>query len=116
MANELKKAKRIKVPTPRQVEISRLREKGRGARTDQENARLDQLGKEERRDRFLRLAVKRRNNTLRQMRNVERMANRNVYDYTPEEAVRIVASLEQGMESVRRAFAAKKTEDFPDAL
>lgn len=108
MAIEMKKVKAKKAPTPRQLEIKRLRDKGREARSDQENARLDQLAKEERRDRFLRLASKRVNNALAKLRNVERMANKSVYDYSPEEAAKIAQALQVGFDALVSAFASTK--------
>ena len=107
MANETKRGKPKEPPTPRQLEIKRRREKGSEHRNDQESARLEQLVKEERRDRFMRLAVKRTQNASKQLRNVARMANRAVYDYTPEEAEKIVRHLAKEMDAVIDAFARK---------
>lgn len=110
MATETKKVKQKKAPTPRQIEIKRLADKGRDSRSDQENARLDQLKKEERRERFLRLASKRVNGALAKLRNVERMANKSVYDYSAEEGAKIVQAIEHAASLVNSAFAAKKSE------
>ena len=107
MANETKRGKPKNPPTPRQLEIKRLRDKGREHRNDYESAKLEQLVKEERRERFLRLASKRVSNATKQLRNVGRMANRAVYDYTPEEAEKIVRHLVKQMDGVIDAFAQK---------
>lgn len=110
MSNPQPKTTQKQAPTPRQMEIKRLKEKGRNGRSDQESARLDQLKKDERRERFLRLASKRVNNALRYLNNVARMANKSVYDYSPDEGAKIVQAVEYATSLVHAAFSHTKNE------
>lgn len=111
MTTDNKTARKPKQPpTPRQAEIKRLTDKGRDKRTDQENARLDQLRKEERRERFLRLAPKRTQKALATMDNIVLCANANAYDYTADEADKIVKALLHAAAKVEAAFSKRKEE------
>jgi len=104
MSDSVKK-KKIEL-TPRQQEIKKLRDKGVEKRTDQETARLDQLKMEERRDRFLRLAVQRVQRADKALRAVARLGTKVNYEYTPDEAARIVQYVADLAVAVQDAFLA----------
>jgi hypothetical protein len=91
-------------PTPRQVEIKRLIDKGSAARTEQESARLDQLKEEEKRDRFLRLAAPRVQRALHALVNVARLGNKQNYHYREDEAEKILTAISDAVDDVARAF------------
>lgn len=105
MATETKKAKAQK--TPRQLEIEQLRKISSAKRTEQQQARLDQLNAEEKRDRFERLAAKRVNKCLLYISHVARLGNRNVYTCKPEEAAKIIAAVSEATKSLVSAFSEK---------
>jgi hypothetical protein len=99
-----------KPPTPRQVEIARLVEIGRDKRTDQQGARLQQLRKEEHRANFLRIAPKRTQNVLVAMERLANVGERSLYDYTEDEARKIVEALRMKTAAVEAAFSKRKEE------
>jgi hypothetical protein len=61
--------------------------------------------KKEKRDRFVRLAVKRVNRAIRDLRLIGNLSNRSVYDYTDEDARKIVKALQKEVETVKARFS-----------
>lgn len=110
MAEVKKMSRQNKPPTPRQQEIKRLRDKGRDKRTDQESARLDQLVKEERRERFLALAPKRTQRVLDDLRRLSNCGQRNSYTYSDDEAAKIIGAVMEAAQVTARAFEERKRE------
>ncbi len=62
-------------------------------------------------DRFKRLAEKRVNRVIRDMRLVGNLANRNNYAYTPEQVGRILAALKKELGELRDKFERKGAAD-----
>lgn len=62
------------------------------------------MGKEKR-DRFVRLAVKRVNRAIKDMRLVGNLSNRAVYEYTEEDTKKIVKALQKEIDSVKSRFS-----------
>lgn len=102
--------------TPRQREIRILAAKGKDKRSDQESARLDQLRKEEKRERFLRLAAKRVQKSLKALSQVANLGNRSTYEYTAEEAAKIGSAINEAVERVCDAFCERTVEKDTFAL
>lgn len=61
--------------------------------------------KKEKRERFVRLAVKRVNRAIRDIRLIGNLSNRAVYEYTDEDSRKIVRALQKEVESVRTRFS-----------
>ncbi len=61
--------------------------------------------KKEKHDRFVRLAVKRVNRAIRDLRLIGNLSNRSVYDYNDEEARKIVKALQKEVETIRARFS-----------
>lgn len=109
--SEQQKQKGQKSPkTPRQLEIERLAKIGRGKRTEQQDARLDQLKKEERRERFTRLAPKRVQNVIEACRRLKQCGNANSYEYSAEEAQKIISAVTEAVNDAALGFAERKEE------
>ena len=98
-------------PTPRQAEIKKISAKQRAKRSELEQARLDQLKMEERRDRFERLAVKRVRRALAAIRGVERLGDRNSYSCTESESKKIVDAILDASQAVVIAFGDDSPKD-----
>lgn len=60
---------------------------------------------QERRDRFLRLAPRRVQRAVKALDGVARLANRQSYQYTPEEAAKIRAALDAACEGALRELS-----------
>jgi len=60
--------------------------------------------KKEKRERFVRLAVKRVNRAIRDIRLIGNLSNRAVYEYTEEDSRKIVRALQKEVENVRARF------------
>ena len=108
MTEQVKKTKAEK--TPRQAEIARLVDKGGKKRSDQENARLDQLRMEERRDRFLRHAARRVNAAVDRMKLVANLGNKSSYSYTESDAEAICGAMDRAAKGVMESFSSKAKE------
>lgn len=63
-------------------------------------------------ERFRRLAVARMNAALKQLKLIENLANRNNYEWTDEEAKKMVSALTKAVETIDKKF--KKTESESD--
>lgn len=59
----------------------------------------------EKRDRFVRLAVKRMNRAIKDIRLVGNLSNRAAYAYTDEETKKIVKALQKEVDSVKARFS-----------
>jgi hypothetical protein len=110
MAEQKKTAKTEAILTPQEMEMGRLRGIPREKRTPEQVSRLAALVAADRRERFLRLNVKRVKNARRALRNVIRLANVQSYDYTQEEAKRIVDTFGEDMSDLKRAFQGAPSE------
>ncbi len=67
---------------------------------------------ESKNDRFRRLAVARMNAALKQLKLIENLANRNNYEWTDEEAKKMISALNKAVESIDKKL--KKTEAESD--
>ena len=94
----------LKELSERQKIIAHIRKKTEGQRTEQDKAHLKTLLREEARDRFVRNANRRVQNALKQLDNVGRLGNKSTYEYTDEEAARIIETLASKLAAVRGAF------------
>lgn len=68
-------------------------------------AKTPEMRKQERRDRFVRLAPRRVNAAIKTLGYVANMGNRAGYEYTEQEANKITAALKEACEGVIRAFS-----------
>jgi len=64
------------------------------------------------RQRFVRIAPKRVERLLREIRLIGNMANRNHYDYTEEEVGKIFNTIESEVKIAKGKFSFRKTEKF----
>ncbi len=67
---------------------------------------------ESKRERFLRLASKRTNNILEQLRTLGNCSNRSAYDYTEEDLNKIFSAIEKRMRETRARFYFPKKGGF----
>lgn len=79
----------------------------------QEKQKLDGERKLKKAAKFKELAGKRVSKALGAIRQVERLANRNSYVYTPDQVSRILTALVNAMRSTEQAF--KRTAETPKA-
>jgi hypothetical protein len=56
------------------------------------------------RDRFVRLAVKRVNRAIKDIRLIANLSNRSAYEYSEEDARKIVKALQKEIESLKGRF------------
>lgn len=110
MDQQTDKKKAKKPLTPRQSEIKRLTDKGRDKRSDQENARLDQLKKEERRERFVKLFPARVQKVIDALETLSNCAATNSYEYTQEEIDKAVKAINERLAATVGAFSHRKEE------
>lgn len=66
--------------------------------------------KESRSDKFRRLAVSRMNVTLKQLRLIKNLANRNNYEWTDAEAEKIVSALRKAVDGIEKRFKQSSSE------
>jgi len=68
----------------------------------------------QKRDKFIELAKSRVNRAINMIRLISNLANKSHYDYTPEQAKKIIKALNEEVKSVEARFASKKrgTEEF----
>lgn len=97
------KEKRL-ITNPREAEIERLRKIPRDKRSGEQVARLAALVGEERRERFLKMHVRRVRNARRALRNIMRFANSTSYSMTDDEAQMIVTVLGDDIAEIKRRF------------
>jgi hypothetical protein len=81
-----------------------MAKKERKQLTDAEKADKRQARKDANRARFLNLAPKRVNNTLKCLRNLARCANTNSYEFSQEEANKIIYAIERQTEAMIKQF------------
>ncbi|AWT37313.1 hypothetical protein DM785_16485 (plasmid) [Deinococcus actinosclerus] len=67
---------------------------------------------ESKNERFRRLAEQRVNRTLKDLRLIANLANRNNYDYSDEEVKSLLHALEKELKLTRAAFEAPRREEF----
>ncbi len=70
------------------------------------------MNKEERRERFKRLATTRTNAVLQKLKVLGNCANRQAYEYTEEEIDKIFASVDKYLKSIKSKFHFPKEEKF----
>jgi hypothetical protein len=58
----------------------------------------------EKRDRFIRLAVKRVNRAIRDIRLIANLSNRSTYEFSDEDARKIVKTLQKEIETLKARF------------
>jgi predicted membrane protein len=63
------------------------------------------LKRKEKRDRFVRLAVKRVNRAIKDLRLIGNLSNRSVYEYTDEDARKIIKALQKELDTIRARFS-----------
>ena len=68
--------------------------------------------KETKKEKFIRLAVRRTNNALDNIRLIGNLSNKIVYDYTGEQVEKIFSALEQAIEEAKGKFAGDKPKRF----
>jgi ABC-type Fe3+-hydroxamate transport system substrate-binding protein len=68
----------------------------------------------QKRDKFIELAKSRVNRAINMIRLISNLANKSHYDYTSEQAKKIIKALNDEVKSVEAKFASKKrgTEEF----
>ncbi len=64
------------------------------------------------RQKFERIAPRRVERLLREIRLIENLANRNHYEYTEEEVVKIFNSIESEVKTAKGKFSFRRTERF----
>lgn len=69
-------------------------------------------GKNNRRERFKRLAEYRTNEVLKRLKVLGNCANRSAYDYTEEEVNKIFSEIEKQMKDVKSKFSFPKNKEF----
>ncbi len=62
------------------------------------------MSSSEKRDKFKRLAEKRVNRAIRDLRLIGNLANRNTYEYTEEDVRKIVGALQRELSALRARF------------
>jgi hypothetical protein len=87
----------IEMPRQSAVRVIKSHVKGRATRRSNPEARDD------RNEKFRKLAVKRVPRALHTLRLIENLASHN-YKYTPEQADKIIRALEDGLDKVKEAF------------
>ena len=61
-------------------------------------------------EKFVDLATKRVNKTIKELRLVANLSNRRNYDYTDEQATKIVKALQKELDAMKQAFMSTKDE------
>lgn len=69
--------------------------------------------KESKADKFKRLGSIRVGNVLKQMDNLTKLANRNGYDWTKDQADKIINAIDARAVALKKALQAEKTEKAP---
>lgn len=64
------------------------------------------------RERFKRLATSRTNEILKKLKILGNCANRNAYEYTPEEVKKIFVTIEKKMEEIKSKFHFSEEKEF----
>lgn len=67
---------------------------------------------ESRNDRFKRIATKRTNNILNQIRLLGNLSNKSTYDYSEEEVNKIFSAVEAQLRIAKAKFQAHKKREF----
>lgn len=70
------------------------------------------MNKEEKRERFKRLAAQRTNATLQKLKVLGNCSNRSAYDYTEDEINKIFAELERRVKETKAKFHFPKNKEF----
>ena len=70
------------------------------------------MNKEEKRERFKRLAAQRTNATLQKLKVLGNSSNRSAYDYTEDEINKIFAELERRVKETKAKFHFPKNKEF----
>ena len=70
------------------------------------------MNKEEKKERFKRLATQRTNSVLQKLKVLGNCANRSAYDYTEEEINKIFAELERRVKETKAKFHFPKNKKF----
>ena len=65
----------------------------------------------EKSEKFKFLATKRVNNTLNQIRLIGNLSNKTYYEYTTEDAKKIISSLEREIKTVKERFLKKQNKE-----
>lgn len=73
-------------------------------------AKTPEERRQERRDRFVKHAERRVNRAIKAIKAIANMANKASYDYTPDEADKIVLTLTEHMQGMLEKFAGVKDE------
>lgn len=68
--------------------------------------------KEDKKERFKRLAAYRTNEVLKRLKVLGNCANRSTYEYTPEEVNKIFSTIEKKAKEIRAKFHFPKEKDF----
>jgi hypothetical protein len=68
--------------------------------------------KETKRDRFVRLASRRTNSVLNQLKILGNCSNKYVYDYTEEDVRKIFAEIDKRVRETKAKFRASLTKEF----
>ena len=67
---------------------------------------------ENKREKFIRLAESRVNNTLKQIDLISNLANKSNYDYNSEDVDKIVKALKKAVSELERKFSSNKKTNF----
>jgi len=70
------------------------------------------MEKEERRERFKRLASQRTNSVLQKLKVLGNCANRSAYDYTEDEVNKIFVEIERRVKETKAKFHFAKSKEF----
>jgi len=68
--------------------------------------------KEDKKERFRRLAAYRTNEVLKRLKVLGNCANRSTYEYTPEEVNKIFSTIEKKVREIRAKFHFPKEKEF----
>lgn len=68
--------------------------------------------KEDKKERFKRLATYRTNEVLKRLKVLGNCANRSAYEYTPEEVNKIFSIIEKKVKEIRAKFHFSKEKEF----
>ena len=70
------------------------------------------MKKETKRDKFVRLAEKRVNNTLKEISLIANLSNKSNYDYNQSDVEKIIRTLKKSVNELEQSFASKNRNDF----
>ena len=71
---------------------------------------------EDRHQKFCRLATARVNSCLKQMRLIQNLSNRNNYDWSEQEARKVISALRSGIEEIEKSFKDSPNKKKPFSL